>query len=184
MEKKILYLDMDGVVADFESLITEMLPDLHTNLAEYPTEQHKHDMLEKMVAGYEGCFYNLPLIPGAKEAVEKLFTMYDVYFLSTPMWIAPHSFTGKRLWIEKHFGEAAKKRLILTHRKDLAIGDILVDDRLAHGAGDFRGLHIHFGQGGFSNWENVLLALTLINKDRLTLDEAKAAMNVGLNCLY
>lgn len=71
------------------------------------------------------------------------------------MWLVPESFTGKRLWVEEHFGELATKRLILTHRKDLAIGDYLIDDRKANGAGEFTGVHIHFGTEHFPNWRKV-----------------------------
>ena len=81
---------------------------------------------------------------------------YDVYFLSTPMWNVPNSFPGKRIWIDKHFGEAAEKRLILTHRKDLNMGEYLIDDRLRNGVDKFTGEHIHFGQKGFETWAEVL----------------------------
>ncbi len=60
---------------------------------------------------------------------------------------------GKRIWIEKHFGLKAKKRLILTHRKDLNIGDYLIDDRLRNGASEFKGEHIHFATEKFPDWE-------------------------------
>jgi 5'-nucleotidase len=46
--------------------------------------------------------------------------------------------------------------LILTHRKDLNIGDYLVDDRLRNGAGEFQGKLIHFGTDEFPNWEVTL----------------------------
>jgi hypothetical protein len=41
------------------------------------------------------------------------------------------------------------------------IGDYLIDDRTANGAGDFgkitgRGEHVHFGYGNFKDWNNVL----------------------------
>ena len=69
------------------------------------------------------------------------------------MWSVPNSFIGKRIWIENHFGDKAKKRLILTHRKDLNIGDYLVDDRLKNGAAEFTGTHIHFGTNEFPDWK-------------------------------
>ena len=36
------------------------------------------------------------------------------------------------------------------------MGDYLIDDRIANGAGDFKGTHIHFGTAQFANWESVL----------------------------
>lgn len=69
------------------------------------------------------------------------------------MWNLPQSFTGKRIWIGEHFEVIGRKRLILTHRKNLLIGDFLVDDRLKYGAAEFREEHIHFGTEKFPDWE-------------------------------
>lgn len=61
----------------------------------------------------------------------------------------------KRLWIEKHFGEIFYKKVIITHRKDLLIGDYLIDDRIANGAGNFKGAHLHFGWNYINNKDNI-----------------------------
>ena len=50
--------------------------------------------------------------------------------------------------------EAAQ--LILSHNKNLNIGDYLIDDRTANGAAQFMGEHIHFGSEKFPNWNSVL----------------------------
>ena len=152
MKKKILYLDMDGVIADFDFAIKEICPELETsdNFPDYETRSKKVD---EIVENNLDIFHNLPPYEGAIDAVNKLFELFDVYFLSTPMWDIPESFIGKRIWIEKHFGEKAKKRLILTHRKDLNIGDYLVDDGLRNGASEFTGKHIHFETDKFPNWD-------------------------------
>ena len=52
-------------------------------------------------------------------------------------------------------GNKARKRLILTHRKDLNIGDFLVDDRTKNGAGEFMGELIQFGTEKFPDWNTV-----------------------------
>jgi hypothetical protein len=51
--------------------------------------------------------------------------------------------------------------MAITHLKHLLIGDYLIDDRTANGAGEFgkltgSGEHIHFGTQEFQNWESVL----------------------------
>jgi 5'(3')-deoxyribonucleotidase len=53
--------------------------------------------------------------------------------------------------------------MFITHRKDLLIGDYLIDDRLANGAESFKGELIHFGKdyktfepNPFPTWESVL----------------------------
>jgi len=69
------------------------------------------------------------------------------------MWNVPLSFTGKRIWIHNHFGDLAKERLILTHRKDLNRGAYIIDDTTRHGVSEFDGKHFHFGQEPFPNWK-------------------------------
>jgi 5'(3')-deoxyribonucleotidase len=158
MQKKILYLDMDGVVADFEKSVLNYCPDLHT-APEYANKKRKDAKIDLICATEPEFFHDLFPFEGAIEAVTQLFPLYDLYFLSSPMWGVPESYIGKRIWIEKYFGVLAKKRLILSHRKDLHIGDFLVDDRTRNGAGDFRGFHIHFGTPAFPDSKTTLAFL-------------------------
>ena len=60
------------------------------------------------------------------------------------------------MWVKKYLGKAAYKRLILSHHKNLNIGDYLIDDRTANGAGEFKGEHIHFKTDRFKDWKDVL----------------------------
>lgn len=53
--------------------------------------------------------------------------------------------------------------MFITHRKDLLIGDFLIDDRLKNGAEDFKGELIRFGWdyenlkwNEYPNWNSVL----------------------------
>jgi 5'(3')-deoxyribonucleotidase len=148
MSKKILYLDMDGVVADFDKKLHEL---------KEPSDILDSVKVDEIVARNPMIFFcDLEPYDGAIEAVNKLFDLYEVYFLSTPMWDIPESFMAKRIWLDKHFGLSAKKRLILSHRKDLSIGDFLVDDRLKNGAAEFKGTHIHFATEEFPNWQVTL----------------------------
>ena len=62
---------------------------------------------------------------------------------------------GYRLSGLAHLGDAAYKRLILTHHKDLNRGDYLIDDSVKNGVAEFRGTHIHFGSPEFPNWKAV-----------------------------
>ena len=155
MEKKILYIDMDGVIADFDKSILLYCKDLNTS-EDYQDVKKRDAKIDHICETIPDFFQNLLPYDGAIEAVHRLFELYEVYFLSTPMWDVPHSFTGKRIWIEKHFGKLGKKKLILTHRKDLNIGDYLVDDRIRNGAGEFKGMHIQFGTDEFPDWEVTL----------------------------
>lgn len=158
MKKKILYLDLDGVVADFEKGIETICPSINSTES-LQNPYIRDEKIDSICAENPSIFENLPLIAGAKESVLQLFEIFDVYFLSSPMWDLPASFSGKRIWLEKHFGDLAKKRLILTHRKDFNLGDFLVDDRLRNGSDKFSGVHIHFGSAEFPNWNAVMTHL-------------------------
>lgn len=155
MSKKILYLDMDGCLADFDKGIKQLCPELETS-DNFPDYESRSKMVDNVCEANEDIFHNLEAIDGAIDAVNELFDLFEVYFLSTPMWNVPASFTGKRIWIENHFGDKATKRLILTHRKDLNIGHYLVDDRVKNGVAEFTGEHIHFGTEKFPTWEVTL----------------------------
>lgn len=147
MNKKIIYFDMDGVLVD-----------LAAKIAEYPTDVvakfEKDDMVDQMPA----LFLDPPPIKGAVEAFNSFVNSdkYDVYILSTAPWENPSAWMHKRLWVEKYLGEGAWKRLILSHNKNLNIGDYLIDDRTKNGAGEFKGELVQFGSDKYPNWESVI----------------------------
>lgn len=158
MAKKILYLDIDGVLANFDKAVEALSPGINSAEQRQNHEAHKQKILELCQCN-PTIFEELEPIDGALEAVDELFHLYDVYFLSSPMWFLPASFVGKRNWLEKHFGEKSVRRLTLTHRKDLCLGDYLVDDRTINGAARFGGRFIHFGSEEFPDWKTTLAFL-------------------------
>ena len=140
---KILYIDIDGVLANFKKGVDDS-----------GLSQQFKGRPDKI----PGVYKNLSLIDGAKSSVEKLFNsgLYDVYFLSSSPWDNPDAWTHKRLWLEKNFGSKTRKKLILSHRKDLQIGHYLIDDNPWNGASSFTGEWIHFGSNRFPNWCSVI----------------------------
>ncbi len=152
--KKIVYIDLDGVTANFDKKMGELAPDLF--LGDGPDYEIRSKMVDEVIKNNLTMFQEIDPIDGAIDSINQLMEFFDVYFLSTPVWAVPESFSGKRIWVEKYFGDAIKKRLILTHRKDLVIGDFLIDDRLKNGAAEFKGEHIHFGSDRFPNWKYVV----------------------------
>lgn len=153
MKKPILYIDMDGVICNFMGYIQSKLP--HIFEPRYAANE-KDAAIDAYMQLEPHLFQFLEPMPNAIQSVKKLADYYDVYFLSTPAYDVPMSYTSKRLWLEKYFGELAKKKLILTHRKDLCIGDILIDDRTKNGASEFKGELIIFGESdGKLNWEEI-----------------------------
>jgi len=134
MGKKIIYFDLDGVMADYYSK---------------PNYKDNPEVSEK------GFFESLDPIDGAIDAFKELSLYYDCFFLTAP-WSNIHSLSEKRIWIEKYLGEHAFKKLITSHRKDLLKGDYLIDDRTVNGVAEFEGEHIHFGSEKYPDWNSVL----------------------------
>ncbi|MDR2789675.1 MAG: hypothetical protein LBB59_01685 [Campylobacteraceae bacterium] len=142
MRKKILYIDMDGVLADFESGLKVQS---EKTLKKY---ENREDEIPNL-------FANMLPMSGAEESFMELSKIYDTYILSTAPWENVSAWSDKLSWVKKYFGENARKRLILTHRKDLNIGDYLIDDRTRNGADKFCGELILFGSDKFPGWKAV-----------------------------
>jgi 5'-nucleotidase len=141
--KKIVYVDMDNVLVDFPSGLKKVS--------------------SKTRLEYKGKEDNIPNIfslmdpkPGAIESFLELSKWFETFVLSTSPWENPTAWSDKLIWIKRYLGESARKKLILTHRKDLAIGDYLIDDRPDNGANKFKGEWIHFGQGKYPDWQAVM----------------------------
>ena len=138
---------MDNVLVDFQSGIDRL--DSATKL-EY----------EGRLDEVPGIFGLMDPMPGAVEAYRELSAKFDTYILSTAPWLNPSAWSDKINWVHQHLGigtdETVHKRLILSHHKNLNMGDYLIDDRTANGADRFVGEHIHFGQPEFPDWPAVL----------------------------
>lgn len=150
----ILHLDLDGVCADLYGRLEFYEPGFHKKVTglQWPASRK---YFGDLVRANPGVFGELDLIEGCREAVHELKDLYDIYWLSTPMWDHPQSYMDKRLWLEATFNELSYKKLILTSRKDLLYGDFLVDDNSFNGAKDFKGEWLHFGTEQFPNWPSV-----------------------------
>ena len=133
MNKYRIFIDMDGVIADFEKASNE-----------FKRIHGKTNRPDKWVD-----YRNLDVIEGAIEAVAKLNADHEVFIASTPPWTRPEVWGHKREWIGEHF-PYLKRNIILTHRKDLLIGDILIDDSRFRGQPDFQGEWYWFNK----NWDN------------------------------
>jgi len=158
MRKKIVYIDMDGVIVDFSRAIKNWFlnnPNLKEKYQEHP------DLIPDI--------FKDPLpINGAIEAIIKLHDSgkFNLFIATTATWENPEVATHKRKWIEKYFGDLFKKKMFITHRKDLLIGDYLIDDRLKNGAAEFTGELLSFGWAyeinewnKYRTWEDILKKL-------------------------
>ena len=145
--KKTLIYDLDGVVADFEPIAIYHAEKLGVTIDEFKDR--------KLYRNIKGFYLELGLIPDAKESIMSLDDKYEIMFVSAPSWGNIHCFTEKRIWIEKHFGKWAEKRMDLSFHKGHYFGHYLVDDRTKYGAGEFIGEHIKFGTEPFITHKQV-----------------------------
>lgn len=146
MPLKILYIDMDNVLVDFPTGIARISPELQAQF-----EGHLDDV--------PGIFSLMDPMESAIESYARLSTVFETYILSTAPWDNPSAWSDKLLWVKRHLGNHAYKRLMLSHHKNLHLGDYLVDDRTKNGADKFQGEHIHFGTARFPDWSAVVLYL-------------------------
>ena len=130
-----IFIDMDGVISDFEKGAEKEAVERGVSKLSRPD----------LYVDYR----NLDIIDGAKNAVMRLANDHEVFIASTPPWTRPEVWGHKREWIGEHF-PYLKRKIILTHRKDLLIGDILIDDSRWRGQPDFQGKWFWFNK----NWIN------------------------------
>ena len=158
MSKEIVYIDMDGVLVDFGKAKRYYFEN-------YPEIQRAYNWRPDQIPGI---FKDPDPIEGAIDAVKKLaeFDRYELFIATTAPWRNPEAAMHKRLWLENHFDGLFVKRMFITHRKDLLIGDYLIDDRIKNGAGECRGELIRFGWSyeeekwnEYPTWESVLKKL-------------------------
>ena len=116
MKLKVVYVDMDDVLVDFQSGIDSL-------------SDEEREVYKDNIDNAPGIFSKMQPLDGAIEGYKKLTEYFDVYILSTAPWNNPSAWSDKLLWVQKHLGDIAYKRLILSSNKHLNAGDYLIDDR-------------------------------------------------------
>ncbi len=141
--KKIVYVDMDNVLVDFQSGIDRLTPD------EIATYEGRYDEAPHI-------FSKMDPMKDAIESYARLCDKFDTYILSTSPWENPTALNDKLEWVKRYLGRYAYKRLILSHNKHLNQGDYLIDDRDKNGADRFTGELILFGSERFPHWQAIM----------------------------
>jgi len=127
-----IYIDMDGVVADFDSYVSILLGrkigwDSTTDLTDKEWE---------LIASEDRIYYQLPLMPDATKLIayiKSLSTRFHVQFLTAVprRSTIPSAKDDKQAWVNKYFPGMKMDIGPYSHHKQkwCKPGDILIDDR-------------------------------------------------------
>ena len=129
--KPTLYLDMDGVLADFFGEWAR------SHGVEHYKQIDKDEIkssLDRIGQDAERFFEDLPMLPGAKELLRAAHAYGGYTILSSPLERneAP-SIEGKRRWIANHLGDYPPNHIIFERNKakyavNNGVANILIDD--------------------------------------------------------
>jgi 5'(3')-deoxyribonucleotidase len=124
-----VYLDMDGVIADFIGKMIENYP----NETEASFRKIPDDKFWPMVMAIDDFWHDLPLMPDAKNMFKFLYHNYDLEILSSPSKHDSRSLLGKHYWLNKHFSKTKysyeRNFVRAKNKKDFADSNsILIDD--------------------------------------------------------
>jgi len=150
MIKSKIFIDLDGVIVDFEKKMKEL--------------NYTGDIMKKM----PGIYQQLDAIPHAISNVNSLTGMgFEIWIATKPPTGIAQAYADKVSWILQNLPDL-KRRIILTHNKGL-LGcekDYLIDDR-PHKANcdQFAGTLLPFhekGEMNFYTWDGILSYFRII----------------------
>lgn len=141
--KPIILVDLDGVLANFELACLQAWQEKYPLYSFIELKDRCHWCVkvdygnldctyEKLMADLmrEPNFYlNLPIINGAKEALEEMVVDYNVFICTTPSKVNLKCTTEKSQWIANKMGSHWVERIIFARDKTMVRGDILIDDK-------------------------------------------------------
>jgi len=144
MTNKIILIDMDGVLADFErgflEAYTAKYPQresisLENRTTFYIREQYPKQYAKDVEAIYlaPGFIRNLPPIPGTIKALQEMQELkLNAFICTSSLYPHDHCVGEKYDWVLHHLGNYWVKRIIVTKDKTLVRGDYLIDDKPKH----------------------------------------------------
>ena len=136
-----ILVDMDGVIADFETgffnLWCERYPDRPVialedrtdyNLTHQYPEEDKTPIFRLITS--PGFIRSLPPMPGAADALAEMLVLgLEVFICTSPMKRYKNVVLEKYDWVNEHLGSTWVERIIMTRDKTLVRADVLIDDR-------------------------------------------------------
>ncbi len=140
MRKKRFLVDVDGVLSDFcahafklmEKITGRPVPpgaDGDWDIFAWMGDPALKDACYDIIKGPGWCA-EIPVYPGAREGVDALREVGDVYFCTSPTH-GPYWYYERAEWLMHHFG-AKRNHIIHAVDKHVCAGDVLVDDKPEH----------------------------------------------------
>lgn len=135
----IIFVDMDGVLANFGQGVIKVFQDKHYIFAEDQVawhieewvvpEQREAARVDMNLALQTKEFWeNLNPVAGAIDGFKYLMKNHEVYIATTP-WSSDDCYTGKRAWVKRCLKRFDLDRLIFIKDKFLLRGDLIIDDK-------------------------------------------------------
>lgn len=120
-----LYLDLDGVFADFDTNLKNW------NIIKDPNDKYDTEMW-KQINKLDNFFYNMPMFEGSIEFYNSVKHLDPVFLTACPKSNYYEAALDKKKWIRSHICDTAlilpvlggKNKALFMHQK----GDVLVDD--------------------------------------------------------
>ena len=127
-----IYIDMDGVVADFDSYVSALLG----RPIGWGATQDLTDVEWERLASVDRLYFQMPLMPDATKLIayiKSLSTRFHVQFLTAVprRSTIPSAKDDKQAWVNKYFPGMRMDIGPYSHHKQkwCKPGDILIDDR-------------------------------------------------------
>ena len=137
---KIVLIDMDGVIVDFERGFIESWRKKYPNkpyislkerknfyvIDDYPEELKRDASKIYLEIGF---FEKLKPIKDAIPAFKEISRKFEVFIITSPLTERPNTISEKMEWIKKKLGNETLERLIITKDKTIVHADYLIDDK-------------------------------------------------------
>lgn len=141
MSHKIILVDLDGPLADFEGEFLKKWRKQFPDEFFIPLEQrrkfflnddypeHLREKVARIIATV-GFFADPSPIPGSMDAIKKMVALdHKVLVCTSDIYTNTTGLADKRAWVQKYLGHDFAKTMIFTRDKTLVRGDYLIDDK-------------------------------------------------------
>jgi 5'-nucleotidase len=140
-ESLTVLIDMDNVVADFDSEVLKRIGEQYPHISLVSTRPNfyiaddypAHRGLVRGILNQPGFFHSLPIVEGAPEGLERIIDLgYEPRICTSPIDTNQSSVPEKLKWLSRNFvpifGTRIVEQAIITRDKYLFEGRALIDD--------------------------------------------------------